>query len=156
MKDQVFVNGVDDADGLIICRNLGDNVPEDVWRAHWKWQAEYHPPSSQARGFPLAIAWICGAPPSGEQKAEGDWTWLDYLFVVDDERRKGIATMLVEACQRRWPDIRLSPAISDGGEALLRKFGQKPRLSMRRFLQGKGEEGSAKPAGKKKPKRKEG
>ena len=44
---------------------------------------------------------------------------LEFILVADQERRRGIATALVAACRKRWPNIYLTDAISEAGEGFL-------------------------------------
>lgn len=43
---------------------------------------------------------------------------LCMVFVVDMERRKGIATKLVAACREQWPSIHITAPVSDAGKGL--------------------------------------
>jgi hypothetical protein len=43
------------------------------------------------------------------------------VLVLDDYRREGIATHLIEACRQQWPDIQWS-GVTEGGEALQDAF----------------------------------
>ncbi len=97
---------------MILFRRLDDPLPPD-WSPGLHWQAEYHDDHSDC-SRPLGLAWVT----AGEGLA-----YLDYVLVVDDCRRRGIATALIAACRERWPDIRLTDAISDAGEALLDSLG---------------------------------
>jgi GNAT superfamily N-acetyltransferase len=47
---------------------------------------------------------------------------VKFVFVMDDARRKGIATKLIKACQKRWPGILLTEGVSVAGEALREHF----------------------------------
>jgi hypothetical protein len=72
------------------------------------------------RGFPTAIAWLA-SPCKHEDGSRSPATVL-YILVPDEERRRRAAFDLLNACCWRWPDLRLTPAISKGGEALIRKI----------------------------------
>jgi GNAT superfamily N-acetyltransferase len=117
----VFLNGEDNRDGMVLFRHLGDFVPA-TWARGLRWQVEYH--SHNDRGFPAAMAWVI-APATGAPMPEGSRPWVMYIIVVDDERRKGIGTKLLQAIRDRWPDAILTDAISDAGAALLGKFRRK-------------------------------
>ena len=107
---------VDPSMDEIIFRHITDNLPWDgapplpdkPWTGLW--YVEYH----MEWGAPVGLAFVTHyhGPPM-----------LYYILVADQFRRKGIATALIEACQRRWPDLQLTDAISEAGEALLRRYG---------------------------------
>ncbi len=120
MKDQVFINGVDDRDGMVLFRHLGDHVPES-WTRGFHWQVEYHAP--QDRGFPIGLAWVI-APPLGGSWPKGTYPrpCITFVLVVDEERRKGIGTKLVQAIRERWPNAMFTDAISEADEALERNI----------------------------------
>jgi hypothetical protein len=127
MKDQVFINSVDDRDGLILFRHLGDNVPPGC-TPRLNWQVEYY--GHHNRGFPIGLAWVV-APPPGEPWPKGfhPVPWVKFVLVVDDERRRGIATKLVQAIRQRWPGAMLTDGISAAGEALVQKLDSRPEPS---------------------------
>jgi GNAT superfamily N-acetyltransferase len=87
----------------------------------WNWQVEIH----AGRGFPVGLAWVIAPPlaaaPSGARPQ------IKFVMVADDERGKGIATRLIEACRERWPDAELSPPVSATGARLYRKIVPPPR-----------------------------
>lgn len=109
--------------GMILFRNLGDNVPPG-WARGVNWQVEYHPgDNGQDRGFPLGLAWVV------EAKRSPEWPYdaiVKFVFVVDDERQKGIGTELLKAIRQRWPQALLTGPISKAGEHLLNKFEETP------------------------------
>jgi GNAT superfamily N-acetyltransferase len=78
------------------------------------WYVEYWDDDNDS-DFPLATAYVWEYQDGKERKAE-----LSFIFTVDHERRQGIGTKLVRECEKRWPDIRLTDPISDGGHALAR------------------------------------
>src|SRR5689334_10796146 len=90
----------------IIFRNLGESVPP----LDCNWQVEYH----EGRGFPSGIAWVLAA--------KGSRAVVTFVLVVDDCRRRGIATRLIEECRKRWPDLNLTGPTSSTGLALYRKL----------------------------------
>lgn len=101
--------------GLIAFRALNDDIPEE-WEPGVHWQIEFYPDDFEV-GAPLGLAWVSVYP---------TFTFLDFVLVRDDERRRGIATALVVACRARWPGLQgLDPgdAVSEAGEAFLESLG---------------------------------
>jgi GNAT superfamily N-acetyltransferase len=120
VEDQLFINGMDKRDGMILFRHLGDNVP-DAWIKDFRWQVEYH--GSHDPGYPLGLAWVFAPPPGKTYLEDMDHQpWIMFIFVVDGARRTGIGTKLIQAIKDRWPDVKPTPAISDEGAALIRKI----------------------------------
>ena len=108
---------VDPSTDEILFRKITKNLPYDAcpplpdkpWTG--RWYVEYH----MEWGAPVGLAFVshCHGSPV-----------LYYVLVADHMRRKGIATALIEACQSRWPDLWIcDDALSDGGEALVRRYG---------------------------------
>jgi GNAT superfamily N-acetyltransferase len=124
----------------IIFRNLGDNVPPECTQ-DCNWQVEYH----EGRGFPSGIAWVLAAPEprkAGKRAdAKGARPLVKFVLVADDSRQQGIATRLIQACQKRWANLDLGAATSRAGLALYRKLQPPPtpedyfnKAFIRRFL----------------------
>lgn len=63
--------------------------------------------------FPVGTAYVWEYQDGTERKAE-----MSFVLVVDDERRKGIATKLLAECEKRWPDIQMTKPTSKAGEFL--------------------------------------
>lgn len=80
--------------GMIAFRPLNDDIP-DEWEPGVHWQIEFYPDDFEV-GAPPGLAWVSVYP---------TFTFLDFVLVRDDERRRGIATALVAACQARWPGL---------------------------------------------------
>jgi GNAT superfamily N-acetyltransferase len=87
----------------VVYRHLGDEVAPDC-EPNWNRQVVIH----AGRGFPVGLAWVLAPPPGARPQ-------IKFLLVADAERRKGIATRLIEASCERWPDAELSPPISAPG-----------------------------------------
>lgn len=106
---------------LVIFRQLQAPVPW-CWKPGIRWQAEAHLRWDE-RYHTIGICWVCD-PDSA--KSPGDphmgCPGVDYLFVLDDWRRNRIATALVDACRKRWPDLTLSAGTSDAGVAFLQSY----------------------------------
>jgi hypothetical protein len=81
------------------------------------WRAELHT-DDDSPPFPLAAAYLSdfrAAPvPLG--------MIVDYVWVPDHLRRRGHATRLIRACERRWPGLTLTGPISEAGEGLIAKM----------------------------------
>lgn len=113
--DAPGANGTAAGAGLIAFRALNDDIP-DEWEPGVHWQIEFYPDDCEV-GAPLGLAWVSVYP---------TFTFLDFVLVRDDERRRGIATALVAACRVRWPELQgLDPedAVSEAGEAFLKSLG---------------------------------
>lgn len=72
------------------------------------WHVEYY------EGSPLFPVGLCVVA------AVGGGAQLNFVFVADQWRGRGIARKLVSACIGRWPNLQGTLGISDGGDALLR------------------------------------
>lgn len=77
-------------------------------------QVEFWPDKDEA-GVPLGLAWVMDTPSLG--------SYVLYMFVLDEYRRQGVATKLLEYCKRKWPDISYEAA-TDLGEKFLASEGQ--------------------------------
>ena len=44
---------------------------------------------------------------------------VEFILVRDDRRRRGVATELLRACYRRWPNIGLTDSVTEAGAAFL-------------------------------------
>jgi GNAT superfamily N-acetyltransferase len=94
----------------IIFHNLGPDVPEPVDDSQY-WQVAYY----DNLPFPTGLAWVT-VDETGKQAT------VEHIIVNDERRRQGIATALVEACQKRWPGVYLDIATNPAGLALIRRF----------------------------------
>ena len=93
---------------MIIVRRIDRAIPS-TWVAGVHWYVEYHSDDYES-GYPCGIAFVTAAKRVA---------YLDFIFVVDQDRRTGIGTALLNACRRRWPYIEFGEAISKAGAALL-------------------------------------
>lgn len=88
------------------------------WMDGIHWLAELHnPDAGQIPGdfpYPVALAWLAAFPDH-----TGMGTILDFILVPDQFRRQGYALRLIGECEKRWPDLHLTDAISPEGDALL-------------------------------------
>jgi len=94
--------------GEILFRCLIDPV------ASWslpgiRWAVEYW---LAEMAYPVGQAWVHVTPYG---------PFLDWLYVMDDHRRAGIGTALLEAVHARWPDV-VCVAVTEAGERLLGEF----------------------------------
>lgn len=76
------------------------------------WYVEYWGDDKDS-DFPLATAYVWEYQDGDVKRAE-----MSFVITVDQERRKGIATKLMEECEERWPGIKSTATISDSGDAL--------------------------------------
>jgi hypothetical protein len=75
---------------------------------HWRAELHDHGDCSGWYSHPLAIAWITDySPVLGPM--------LAYIIVCDHHRGGDLAPRLVAECQRRWPDIELTPRLTPSG-----------------------------------------
>ena len=91
---------------MILFRHLADPLPPYWEPIHW--QVEYFP--DEEVGAPYGVAWVVRTE---------FLTLVEYVLVRDEHRGKGVAKAILLACFERWPDCRLTDAISPGGQALL-------------------------------------
>lgn len=101
---------------MFIFRQIVKDYPWN-WVAGVRWFVEFHD-DHKDMAFPLGIAFV-----SEHIGTRSEFPpVLEFIFVVDQYRRRGIAKRLVKACQRRWSNLMLTPAISEEGEHLLRSL----------------------------------
>jgi GNAT superfamily N-acetyltransferase len=77
-------------------------------------------------GNPVGMAFVTSVeqPNSGKSGAgqvEFSFAYIDYLFVLDEHRRKGIGILLLDACIGRWPHIHYD-GVTRAGKAMLRAW----------------------------------
>ncbi len=102
---------------VILFRQIKGNKPCN-WIDGLHWYVEYHA-THLDMAFPLGMAFVT-VPMGGMATVRGPH--VDFIIVVDQCRREGIATALIDAIRNRWPDVWLTDAISSPGEALLRSL----------------------------------
>ncbi len=103
----------------ILFRQMDDPVPAK-WAAGLRWQVEAHLDGGE-RPHPIGLAWVSDPaplPPGLRGRERARPPWLDFVLVLEGYRRHGVATALVRACRERWPDLWLTPGITDDGLAL--------------------------------------
>ena len=90
------------------------------------------------RSWPIGIAFVAdGTKSSSAPEATPLLCFrLDYLFVIDEYRRQGVGTALLEAVKKRWPNMYLDAATEKGERFLQRvapprgwAYQQRPRHS---------------------------
>ena len=80
----------------------GDSVGVEYWR--------------EEMAYSIAQAWVyMGSDP-----------YVDWLFVMDEYRRRGIGTALLGAVRERWPDVEFD-AVTEAGERFLASLGEEGR-----------------------------
>jgi hypothetical protein len=95
-----------------------DGGPE--WLDTLHWQVDLHDLDLGEPPYPVAVAWLSAYSTAlDDDLARKMGTTMDYILVPDHLRRRGYARRLVMECERRWPDLVLTEAISPGGEAFL-------------------------------------
>jgi GNAT superfamily N-acetyltransferase len=95
-------------------RQINEELPEG-WIAGAHWYVEYH--DDQTWVAPKGILFVFAAP---------NHAVAEYVYVVDSERRKGIATALLNAAQERWPELGWPEADTEEGNRFLRSLGIHP------------------------------
>ncbi len=70
------------------------------------WQAEYYLEDGSV--FPVSTAYIECSPVAAPK--------LNFIFVADLWRSRGIATELLAACVEKWPSLEFSQTVSRDGE----------------------------------------
>jgi GNAT superfamily N-acetyltransferase len=106
---------------VIIFSNMGRAVPASE-KPRTIWQVSYYGEDVDP-GHPLGVAWVLDNRPFPPDSATFK-LWrpnLRYLFVVDAYRRQGVATKLLRACLRRWPDLDYE-GVTDAGIAFEEAF----------------------------------
>ena len=98
----------------IIFRQIDDGLPEG-WIAGAHWYVEYH--DDQTWVAPKGILFVFVAQ---------NHVIAEYIYVVDTERRKGIATALLNAAQERWPELGWIEAETQEGTRFLSSLGILP------------------------------
>ena len=98
----------------IVFRQINDNLPEG-WIPGAHWYVEYHDDTTWVA--PKGILFVFVGP---------SHVIAEYVYVVDTERNRGIATALLNAAQKRWPQLGWTEAEDGAGTAFLRSLGIKP------------------------------
>jgi hypothetical protein len=81
------------------------------------WQALLFDRKAGALGdlpYPVAVAWL-----TDFTGTTLDCVLLDFVIVPDHFRRRGYARTLIAECEARWPNLELTEAISEAGDALV-------------------------------------
>jgi len=99
---------------MICYRQLTNYLPTYL-AAGAHWQVEYWPETPQLS--PSGLAWCTIRPES---------KLIDSILVRDDQNRCDVATHLIKACRRRWPEIEFPGGMNDVGEVLASHFNQQP------------------------------
>lgn len=112
--------------GEFIFRQIKEPKPAP-WVRGLHWQVEFHHDSDC--GYPIGTAYV-----SADDRMVatlGARATLDFIIVVDHMRRCGVGSQLIEACQKRWPDIYLGSAISENRQRLLDSNARKLKRQLR-------------------------
>lgn len=98
-----------------IFREVMTPLPKGWLPGHW--QVEAHRENGiEAYCCPVAIAWVnCCATANGMPPV------IEFVHVLPQFSRQGVATRLCLACIERWPDAWLTDGISAAGKRLLNR-----------------------------------
>lgn len=99
--------------GCIVFRQITRDMPSN-WIGGIRWYVEFHD-ANHDMAYPLGIAFVTDPTPWNGAAVP----YLDFVYVVDQKRRCGIASALIRACEKKWSRIALTDAISESGQALL-------------------------------------
>lgn len=98
----------------ILFRQIDSPAP-DNWVPNIHWYVEYHDPVHDM-AYPLGIAFV------SDFSVTTIGHVIDFIYVVENSRRKGIATVLVDACLARWSDVLMTDPISPEGRKFLNGY----------------------------------
>lgn len=101
----------------IVFRNVGNDCgPACGPELYDYWHVEAY---DFERSWPLGIAFVADGTKSssGTETAALLCFRLDYLFVIDEYRRQGVGTALLNAVKERWPSMCLDAA-TEGDRAI--------------------------------------
>lgn len=111
------------SDGLLVVfRQLHAPVPW-CWKPGIRWQAEAHLRWDE-RYHAIGICWVCDPASAKDPGVTRGWVdpCVDYLFVLDGWRRGGVATAIIDACRKRWPDLDPGEGATEEGVAFLKAY----------------------------------
>lgn len=98
----------------IIFRQINEDLPEG-WVPGAHWYVEYHDDKTWVA--PKGVLYVF---------VSGDHVIAEYVYVVESERRKGIATALLNAAQERWPGLGWTEAETESGAEFLQSLSISP------------------------------
>ena len=103
-------------DRTVLFRKITEPRPPE-WLEHivTYWQVEYWGDEQ----WPFGMAWVAERPTNDNSAV------VLYLFVMDDQRRQGVATQLVSEIRKRWPDVEMGPATVPGNALLAAVYPEK-------------------------------
>lgn len=109
----------------VVFRQLHAPVPES-WKPGMHWQVEvYEGDSDDYPPHPVGLCWVLdpaeNLPPERRHEAYLPAS-IDHLLVTDEWRRRGIATVILDACRRRWPNLVSSAQDATDGSAFLAAY----------------------------------
>lgn len=91
-------------------RQIDEPLPPG-WVPRVHWQVECYDGAGRLP-YPMGTAWV--------SDFDGvDCVTLDYVLVADWYRRQGVATLLVQECRQRWPNIHIAEPLTADGVKLL-------------------------------------
>lgn len=87
-----------------------ENLPRDIEVSDEYWIIEF-----RVKGEDEVLGWA-----TIKKKATVDEGIIDYIEVVEEYRRKGIAKRLVDRILEKWPRILVSDGFTDQGKAFVK------------------------------------
>jgi GNAT superfamily N-acetyltransferase len=96
---------------MIVFRQLNEGYSTPA--IHW--HVEYFD-TSQGTMFPVGTAYVIAPTIHGRQFAQ-----LNFVFVSDAWRRRGIADQLILACKERWPSLTSTGPMNEPAAKLIHK-----------------------------------
>lgn len=105
----------------ILFRKLMDPLPFG-WKAGWHWAVEAYEAGLEQP--PIGFCWVYAA---GRQMLAARRRYtpaplVEYVRVCHTYERNGVATALLDAARKRWPNLELTPAATPHGEAFLAAY----------------------------------
>lgn len=99
----------------ILFRQLGEPMPAR-WKAGLHWQVEAYEDGMEQP--PVGFCWVCDTTPMCPPGKRPLPSIVEHVSVFPPYLRCGVATALLDAVRRRWPNVELTAATSPEGEAL--------------------------------------
>lgn len=98
---------------MIVFRQINEEIP-DEWVAGMHWYVEHHD-DDWTLPYPTGMAFVLATP-------DEKMVIIEYLHVQERYRRCGVATILLGAIKEKWPNAKLTEAVTEDGEKFLAAF----------------------------------